>query len=119
LLAGVSGYAAQADAAEWLEDAHGALAWALLAVVIVHVAGVALSSLMHRENLVGAMITGRKRGAPAAAIRGSRWVVGAALVAVVLALWLEVVPVPGLEGRPRAARVEDATRAVAGHQEDD
>jgi cytochrome b len=119
LVAGATGYAAQTDAAEWLEDAHGAAAWALLAVVVVHVAGVALSSVMHRENLVGAMITGRKRGAPPEGIRGARWLVGAALAALVVALWLEVVPVPGLEGRPGLARVEHAARGGVGDQEDD
>lgn len=48
---------------EWMEEAHEFLAQALLAVVIVHVAGVAVSSWLHRENLVAAMLTGRKRAA--------------------------------------------------------
>jgi cytochrome b len=60
ILAGATGYGAYEGGGEWL-DVHEALAWALLAVVVVHVAGVALSSLLHRENLVAAMITGRKR----------------------------------------------------------
>lgn len=98
LLVGLSGYAAQGDGPGWLEEAHGALAWTLLAVVGVHVAGVALSSLLHRENLVTAMITGRKRGEAGQGIRRSRWLVGVALAALVLALWTNLVPVPGLEG---------------------
>jgi len=97
LLVGVTGYGAYNDGPEWLEDAHEALAWTLLAVVVVHVAGVLVSSLLHRENLVAAMITGRKRGASSEAIRTSRWLVGAAVAALVLALWLDVVPVPGLD----------------------
>jgi cytochrome b len=111
LLVGASGYGAAAGGAEWLEEAHEALAWTFLAVVVVHVVGVVLSSVLHRESLVTAMITGRKRGDPGEAIRSSRWVVAAALVVFVVAIWLRAVPVPGLDGGPMAvtqtARDED------------
>lgn len=50
---------------EWVEEMHELLANMLLIMVVVHVSGVVLSSLRHRENLVRAMINGRKR-APAA-----------------------------------------------------
>jgi cytochrome b len=46
---------------EWLEETHEALAHALLALVALHVAGVIHSSVVHGENLVRAMISGRKR----------------------------------------------------------
>lgn len=46
---------------EWLEEAHEAAASLMLAVVAVHVGAVLLSSWLHHENLVRAMITGRKR----------------------------------------------------------
>jgi cytochrome b len=45
----------------WLQDTHAALADALLILVGLHLAGVLYTSLRHGENLVGAMLTGRKR----------------------------------------------------------
>jgi cytochrome b len=117
LLVGVTGYGA-ASGGEWAEEAHEALAWALLGVVIVHVAGVALSSVLHRENLVAAMITGRKRGAPAEAITGPRWIVGVAVAALVAALWLDLVSIPGLDAGAGAAETAHA-RDAALHEEDD
>jgi cytochrome b len=44
-----------------LGELHGALANIKFALVILHVLGVGLASVMHRENLVLAMIDGRKR----------------------------------------------------------
>ena len=47
----------------WLSDLHSILAWTLVWLVVLHVAGVLFTSLRHRENLVRAMIDGRKRAA--------------------------------------------------------
>jgi cytochrome b len=47
--------------ASWVEKVHEALAYGTLALAGLHVLGVAASSLLHRENLVKAMWTGRKR----------------------------------------------------------
>ncbi|MDX0599668.1 cytochrome b [Sinorhizobium medicae] len=49
---------------EWVEETHEALAELLLVAIALHVVGVIHASLRHHENLVLAMITGRKR-APA------------------------------------------------------
>ena len=46
---------------EWVEDAHEILANLLLALVGFHIVGVVVTGLRHHENLVWAMITGRKR----------------------------------------------------------
>ena len=48
---------------DWVESAHSISAHGLLLLVFVHVGGVILASIRHRENLVVAMITGRKRKA--------------------------------------------------------
>jgi cytochrome b len=72
---------------EWLEDLHEGVATALLALVGVHVAAVIASSLAHRENLVAAMVTGRKQGGARDAIRSPRRIAASLLVAAVLGFW--------------------------------
>lgn len=49
---------------ERVERMHRALAWTLLGLVVAHLAGVLFTGLRQRENLVAAMLDGRKR-APA------------------------------------------------------
>ena len=63
-LIATTGYMLTTDAywgSEGLKAFHEASAYALLALVFAHVAGVVWTSLAHGENLVAAMITGRKR----------------------------------------------------------
>jgi cytochrome b len=50
----------------WVEDLHRASANALIALIAFHLAGVVFSSLLHGENLVRAMVSGRKPLLPAA-----------------------------------------------------
>jgi cytochrome b len=45
----------------WVEQTHRISAWTLVAMVALHLCGVASMSWRHRDNLVGAMFSGRKR----------------------------------------------------------
>jgi len=46
---------------EWVRHAHSAAVDLTLLLIAAHLAGVAIASFEHRENLVKAMFTGRKR----------------------------------------------------------
>lgn len=71
----------------FMEELHEALASSMLAVVGLHVAAVALSSVVHRENLVRAMVTGRKQGKASDGIRRARRGIAAVVTAAVLGFW--------------------------------
>ena len=59
----------------------------LLMVVGVHVGAVILSGWMHRENLVGAMLTGRKPGRSEDGILGAWRTVGVLMLVAVAGFW--------------------------------
>jgi cytochrome b len=74
---------------EVLKRLHEALSWIMLTMVAFHVAGVAVESRVHHENLVLAMITGCKTGEATEGITSSHRWVGAVLALGVAAgaLW--------------------------------
>lgn len=72
---------------EWLEEVHEAAANLMLGLVGVHVVAVLLSSWLHKENLVRAMITGRKPGLPEDGIRSAWRTVAVLMLAAVLGFW--------------------------------
>ena len=66
ILAGtcVTGWMMTTDAfwgARWVEELHAAMADLAVGLILLHVLGVVVASFEHRENLVKAMMTGRKR----------------------------------------------------------
>jgi hypothetical protein len=92
---GISGYAVYTDVGgHWLEEIHEGAANAMLALVFVHIAGVIVSSFVHRENLALAMLTGYKSGRPNEAIRRIRWATAAALLLGVGVLWGGILETP-------------------------
>jgi cytochrome b len=72
---------------DWLEELHGLVGDALLAVVLGHVALIAGLSLLRKKNLAQPMLSGRAQGAgPDLAKRNHAWLAALVVVAV-LAFW--------------------------------
>jgi cytochrome b len=61
---------------EWLSNSA-------VTLVVIHLAGVLVSSLVHRENLVVSMLTGSKKGSPGQGISSTH-----ILAAVALCMWI-------------------------------
>jgi cytochrome b len=114
-LVALSGFATYEDiGGKWLEEAHELLAGTMLAVVVVHLAGVIVGSLMHRENLVRAMITGRKDGVPSEEIGSARTPLAVLLLALVAGLWWVQ-----WRDAPAADPLAHRERAKSHHHDDD
>ncbi|MGZ8256444.1 MAG: cytochrome b/b6 domain-containing protein [Gallionella sp.] len=79
----------QDDVADSVVTIHAYLTNGMLVVIAGHLIGVVMSSVLHKENLVRAMITGHKTGAAEHGITRSYAWLGAALVvaAAIFAYW--------------------------------
>ncbi len=74
---------------EWLEELHEVVVNGMLLLVAIHLAGVAVGSIAHKENLPRTMITGYKRGKLEEAITGTRlWALPLLLASAGFCAWL-------------------------------
>jgi len=88
LLAVLTGWASFSDYGDWFGELHEGIVNVLILVVAIHIGGVLVSSVLHRENLVRSMVHGCKQGNLLDAIRYPQWIVGVLLlVGLGLFLW--------------------------------
>jgi len=118
LAVAASGWAVFNDTGgKWLEELHELAANTMLAVIGVHIAGVLFASWRGRENLIGAMITGRKAARPEEGVRSAwRTVAVVMLVAVAGFWWTQWQAAPGAGGL--ADRPAAASHAGSAHHDD-
>ncbi len=68
-------------------ELHETFAWALLMVVLMHLAGLAWHTIRHRENISLAMVTGKKEGEVLDSIPSSHAIWGA-VIAILASAWI-------------------------------
>ena len=86
--------ALQDDASDLVVDMHGLATNVMLGVIALHLVGVLVSSIVHRENLVRSMISGCKSAESEAGVpRAYSWL-GVLIVAAVILFWFAYVRRP-------------------------
>jgi cytochrome b len=84
----VTGWSVENDlGGEWVGELHEAAAKLMIGIVFIHLLAVIASGWLHGENLVRAMVTGRKSGAPEDGIRSSWGPLGALMLLAVVVFW--------------------------------
>jgi len=86
--------ALQDDASDLVVDLHGLATNVMLGVILLHLIGVLISSILHRENLVRSMFTGSKTGESDEGIRTAYSWLGLLMVAAVVIFWFAYVKRP-------------------------
>ena len=95
LFIGVTGVLAlQDDASDLVVDLHGVATNVMLGVIALHLAGVLMSSILHRENLVRAMVTGTKAAGREKGIQRSYNWLGVLMLIAVVVFWFSYVKRP-------------------------
>jgi cytochrome b len=90
---------------EWVSELHEVVANGMLLFIGVHIAGVVVSSWLHKENLPRTMVTGRKEGSPGQGIQSAWQGVAILILAAVLGFWYLQ-----WQGAPKADSPRPATR---------
>ncbi|CAM3756619.1 cytochrome b/b6 domain-containing protein [Polynucleobacter antarcticus] len=81
LLIGLTGYLSVKEfLGDFMSGAHEAISSLALAFVIIHVVAAVMMSLLQKENLVRAMVSGKKQGFPEQAIHFPQYLIGLILV---------------------------------------
>jgi cytochrome b len=84
----------QNDASDQVIGLHGLATNVMLGVIALHLIGVLMSSILHRENLVRAMFTGYKSAETEVGIRRAYPWLGFLMVVVIVVFWFVYVRHP-------------------------
>ena len=77
LLIGLTGYwGVKEFLGDFMSEAHEAIASLAVGLVIIHIAAAVIMSLVQKENLIRAMVNGKKQGLPEQAIRFPQYLIG-------------------------------------------
>jgi hypothetical protein len=74
---------------EFMEEIHPIFAYVLLAAIIVHLSGMILYTISHKENIAFSMIDGKKVGPEESGIKNSQGIIGLVLT-IFIGLWFIV-----------------------------